>query len=90
MKYLLQWDDDALRQFTLEWEQVDREYQRQVMDILDEMDFLLTTKPLDIGESRGTQADRILFQDPVVVAYNVDLRLQTVTILEAHLFRKRK
>jgi hypothetical protein len=90
LKYLLQWDDDALREFTQEWEQVDREYQRQVMDFLDEMDFLLTTKPLEIGESRSSQTDRVLLYQRVVIAYHVDLRLHTVTILEAHLFKRRK
>jgi hypothetical protein len=90
LKYLLQWDDDALREFTQEWEQVDQEYQRRVMDFLDEMDFLLTTKPLEIGESRSNQTDRVLLHQCLAIVYHVELRLQTVTILEAHLFKRRK
>jgi hypothetical protein len=78
-----------LREFAREWEILDASDQRRIMDALDDMDLLLKKAPMDVGESRSQQNKRIFINIPLSVAYHVDLRLQVVTILEAHICRKR-
>ena len=57
--------------------------------MLDDMDFLLKKSPMDVGESRSQDSDRIFINVPLMAVSHVDLGLQIVTILEAHICKKR-
>jgi hypothetical protein len=89
MTFQLRWKRSALREFAQEWELLDRSDQRRIMDALDDMDLLLKQSPMDVGESRSRENERIFINIPLSVAYHVDFRQHVVTILEAHICKKR-
>lgn len=81
--YQIQWEPDVLKRFTEAFDQLNKTDQRRVMDSLDDTDRLLATKPMEMGESRNTPTNRTLIHLPVLLTISVDLRLQTVRIVDA-------
>lgn len=90
MNYRIEWRPPILKRFADDWDQLDRSGQRRVMDALDEIDQLLSAKPMEIGESRASSRVRILVHPPVLVVFQVDLRLQLVTIIGARIVPNHK
>jgi hypothetical protein len=85
VKFRIEWRPSILERFADDWDQLDRNKQRRVMDALDEIDQLLFANPLEIGESRASSTVRILVHAPVLIVFQVDLRLQLVTIIGARI-----
>ena len=90
MSYRIEWHPDTLRSFATDWETLRSDRQRAVMDALDGIDHQLKSHPMQAGESRISESDRVLVLPPVVVAYKVDVCQQLVRILYARAFWKGK
>lgn len=78
------WHSKALEEFAKECSALDPSHQRRVFDVFGSIDHLLTTEPMLEGESRYFDTDCVLIRGPVVVAYQVDLRLKVVRIVKVN------
>jgi len=58
--FRIEWKEQVLRTFTERFDQLNESDQTRVMDSLDATDQLLAANPLEVGESRTTQLERII------------------------------
>jgi hypothetical protein len=90
VNFRIEWSPPILKQFADDWDQLDRNKQRHVLDTLDEIDQLLIARPMEIGESRVSSTIRILVHPPVLIVFRVNLRLKLVTIIGARIVSNHK
>ncbi|TWT73588.1 hypothetical protein Pla123a_39240 [Posidoniimonas polymericola] len=85
MSFQLTWRPEVLQNLAVQWDALDAKGRRRVLDLLDDTDHLLATAPMLEGESRASDTDRVLLRGPLLVVYQVDLRLRLVTVVGAAL-----
>lgn len=82
MTFEVDWTDEAVNGLASIWlSEIDRE---AIVISTDEVDVLLSTDPLDCGESRGPR-QRIFFHDPLIIHFVVYEAEKSVMVTACYL-----
>lgn len=88
MKFELEWDPAAENELTEIWLPADSELRRAITEATHTIDRSLTKDPLNEGESRPNN-QRIMFQTPLAVIYEVAENSRLVRVLHVWQIRRK-
>lgn len=82
MSYRLQWNDSAARELIDAWIKADSHARGLIASAIRSLEHELVTNPEETGESRSG-ADRIAFEAPIAVIFEIDRPARLVRIVQA-------
>jgi len=84
--FRVEWAPDARDRVASAWNRADAPEREQIMDAVDLIDRLLANNPEQAGESRDA-GFRLLIEPPLSVSFTLNIRLKTVRVVSARVFR---
>lgn len=89
MKVSIVWNPKATEAIDSAYELLPDAGQKNLEQAIEKLSKALGEEPLRVGESRTNQRNRIAFEPPLTVFFQVEERLQTVRVFAAYIGRLR-